>query len=177
MLENRLLRMEKLIKNIKKDKGVESAEEGSDDDFMKDRHSSSSSLSSPARCEDDDANSRLTCSDLLVGVIDKDYDNMEQQMNNLTISDYQRTRYIGASSGVQFLDDDFLQTNIKHALPDEPSWFVQKLNDELDEHIIMKSKQIPPPPEINEEFQTNRIEIFEDTPHITQELADYLVHV
>lgn len=171
--------MEKLLQNIKKDKGIHYEEEDSDDGSTKNRHSSSSSLSSPARHEDDESDNApsVTCRNLLTSIADKEYENMQQQMNNLTISDYQRTRYIGASSGVQFLDDDFLQTNIKHPLPDEPSWFVQKLNDEEDEHVIMKSKEIPPPPEINEEFQSNRIEIFEDIPHITQELADYLVHV
>lgn len=176
MLENRLLRMEKLIKNMEKNKGIDLTEEDSGDDYTRNLHSSSSSLSSPARCEEDEP--VIKCKTLLASFRgDNDYEDMDQQMDNLTISDYQRTRYIGASSGVQFLEDGMLQANVKHLLPEDPSWFVQKLNDEEDEHVFMKSKEIPLPSEPNEELQVNRIEIFENTPHMTQEIADYIVHL
>ncbi|KAI7876653.1 fungal-specific transcription factor domain-containing protein [Mucor mucedo] len=184
LLENRLLRMEKLIKNMEKGKGMDhegedGEEEESGDDFIRNHPSSSSSFSSPPRYEEDeiDVAPIIKCKALLASLAEKDYENIDQQMDKLTISDYQRTRYIGASSGVQFLEDGFLRANVKHPLPDEPSWFVQKLNEEEDEHVFMKSKEVLLPSESKEEFQSNRIEIFEDTPYITQEIADYIVHL
>jgi hypothetical protein len=109
-----------------------------------------------------------------------EYNEIQEKLKNLTISDYQRTRYIGASSGVHFLNEEIFRTNKKHRLPEEPSWFIQKLNHDEDEHIIMKTKEVITPTatnRMNKELELNRIEIFEDTPYMTQELADYLVHM
>lgn len=103
-------------------------------------------------------------------------DSLEDGLSRMKISDYQRTRYIGASSGVHFLGDKLLISGKKHRIPHEPSWFVQKLNDDIDEHVIMKSKEIIPSQlTSSDRYVPNRIAVFEDTPHLTQELADYLI--
>jgi hypothetical protein len=113
--------------------------------------------------------------------MDDAYDEIQEKMKILTVSDYQRTRYIGASSGVHFLNEELLRTKKKHRIPEEPSWFVQKLNDDEEEHIIMKTKEVPNPAVTGEDgeevVQANRIGLFEDTPHMTQELSDYLIHL
>ncbi|RCH82609.1 Fungal specific transcription factor, partial [Rhizopus stolonifer] len=110
-------------------------------------------------------------------VKDDECDSIDKQMQGLKISNYQRTRYIGSSAGVHFLNDALFRHHKRHPLPREPSWFIQKVNDDEDEHVIMKTQEItaasiPPAGSI-----INRIEIFEDMPLITERLADYLVHM
>jgi hypothetical protein len=130
--------------------------------------------------EEEDSEQEFTnsvaCPALLARTTVADPEDVAKDIEKLTISDYQRTRYIGASSGVHFLGDTLLHSGKKHRIPHKPSWFVQKLNDDEDEHVIMKSKEIPSPLTTSSgEFILNRMEIFEDTPHLTQDLADYLV--
>jgi len=99
-------------------------------------------------------------------------------MQQLTITDYQRTRYLGASSGVHFLNQELFSTNKKHRIPEEPSWFVQKLNKDEEEHVIIKSKEVLQATlKTGQDGTINRIVLFDDTPHITQEFVDYLVHM
>lgn len=110
---------------------------------------------------------------------DDNYDFMQKKMRSLTISDYQRTRFIGASSGVHFLNEGFFSNNKKHRLPEDPDWFVQKLNDDEEEHVLMKTKEIlaHQVDVLNDGGALDHIAIFEDTPYITQEFADYLIHL
>lgn len=97
-------------------------------------------------------------------------------MNNLTVKDYQRIRYIGSSSGMHLIDQDILKNNRKVQLFDEPSWFIQKLNDDNEENVIMKAKEV----QQTQNTQLNgpipeRIKIFEDMTLITHEIADLLI--
>lgn len=103
---------------------------------------------------------------------------IEDRMQQLTISDYQRTRYLGASSGIHFLNQELFSTNKKHRIPEEPSWFVQKLNKDEEEHIIIKTKEVLKATVNTGQGSTvNRIELLEDIPHLTQDFVDYLVHM
>lgn len=177
--------MENLLKNISKEKNDDMEHDSIESLMVHDRQSSDSSMYSqtPTRtsyCEEEQEAERVpayNCSDFISISTEQEIEDMQVQMDNLTLSDYQRTRYFGASAGVQFLKDEFLQVNIQHPLPEDPSWFVQKLNHDDDEHIIMKSKKFNPLPVVPNELRTDRIAIFEDTPYMTQELADYLVHM
>jgi hypothetical protein len=100
-----------------------------------------------------------------------------QKMQNIMITDYERTRYIGSSSGVHLLNQEMFCTNKKHHLSEEPSWFIQKVNHDEEEHIIMKTREIEPSKlVINKQPTIKRFEMFEDVPNMTLELADYLVH-
>ncbi|KAG2229124.1 hypothetical protein INT48_005483 [Thamnidium elegans] len=184
-LEDRLIRMENLLKNISKEKRNDMEHNNLESLIVHDRQSSDSSMCSqtPTRtsyCEEEQETEKIptyNCSDFVVTPAEKEIEAMQVQMDSLTLSDYQRTRYFGASAGVQFLKDEFLQVNIQHPLPEDPSWFVQKLNDDDDEHVIMKSKKFSHPPVVSNELRADRIAVFEDTPYLTQELADYLVHM
>jgi hypothetical protein len=111
------------------------------------------------------------CSTISVGI-----ESLQQQMNNLTVKDYQNIRYIGSSSGMHLIDQDLLKNNRKVQLFDKPSWFVQKLNDDIEENVIMKAKEI----QQTQNTQLNgpipeRIKIFEDMTLITHEIADLLI--
>ncbi|OAD71479.1 Zn(2)-C6 fungal-specific transcription factor [Phycomyces blakesleeanus NRRL 1555(-)] len=102
---------------------------------------------------------------------------LSQHMNALTITDYDRTRYIGASSGLHMLNQELLQSNKRHRLVDHPSWIVQKLNDDVDEHVIMKTEEINKAKNHKRlPLVVERFSFFEDIPNMTQELADAMVH-
>lgn len=196
--------MEKLLQNIAKEKNQKTADEDEADSFSIYREYSSSSPPLNGLCfvrsgrqedseqsvasfgnaedsddDDDTASPNLTCpmkQNSLEG--DNENETIEEQMQNLTISDYQRTRYLGASSGVHFLNQELFSTNKKHRIPEQPSWFVQKLNKDEEEHVIIKSKEVLQATlNIEQDGTINRIALFEDTPHITQEFVDYLVHM
>lgn len=182
--------MEKLLRNLKKGKNS-SGEDMSDENHNSDHRSNSGSplanctgnIDEHVEDESDGYDMEtgqdhhgFKCPVLLAEAKDEDENALEQGFSKMRISDYQRTRYIGASSGVHFLGDRLLLSGKKHRIPHEPSWFVQKLNDDIDEHVIMKSKEIVSSQLTStDRYVSNRIEIFEDTPHLTQELADYLV--
>lgn len=199
VLENRLLRMEKLLKNIT---GKQS-DTITDDSDKFERESSTSSTnnndntgymsnndtptpnvcrprntSSPTRTDDNDR-STPNMSHNICTPISSSEESINQQLQNLTISDYERTRYIGASSGIHFLDEDIMKSHTKRRVSDDPSWFVQKLNDEGEEHIFMKSKEIESPTldVVKNMMSVNRAGAFEDVPFMTQDFLDYLVYM
>lgn len=204
MLENRLLRMEKLLQNIAKEKSQDTADEDEHNAPYLDRERSSSdppiknicipqaprsedaehfeSLSEHLNNDSDDeaaSSPNIICGTKEHGLeSDKDCQDIEAQMQQLTITDYQRTRYLGASSGVHFLNQELFSTNRKHRIPEEPSWFVQKLNKDEEEHVIIKSKEVLQATlKAGQDGTINRIVLFEDTPHITQEFVDFLIHM
>lgn len=203
MLENRLLRMEKLLHNIAKEKGQDTADEDEHNSPYMDRECSSpdppirnlcflqpptsgntehsESLSEHLNNDSDDeaASPNIICPMKEHALeSDKDCQDIETQMQQLTITDYQRTRYLGASSGVHFLNQELFSTNRKHRIPEEPSWFVQKLNKDEEEHVIIKSKEVLQATlNTGQDGSINRIVLFEDTPHITQEFVDFLIHM
>ena len=170
-MENRLLRMEKLIRTMNQEK--QDGEESSSKINPEKQPYPGLFLHDDNKPDKEEHAAGFGCPVLAAQT------ELNKTMSRLTISDYQRTRYIGASSGVHFLGDTLLQSGQKHRIPHEPSWFVQKLNDDEDEHVIMKSKEILPSTETHnpDEYVANRIGLFQDTPHLTQELVDYLIDV
>ncbi|CEG84917.1 hypothetical protein RMATCC62417_18660 [Rhizopus microsporus] len=108
-----------------------------------------------------------------------DMDAVEQQMSGLTIKDYQRTRYFGASAGIHLLEKNVLFRNKKLHFKSEPSWFIQKVNDDEEEHVIVKSEEIYQPQQINvvKGPLPTRIKLFEDVPLMTPELLDLFVYL
>jgi hypothetical protein len=117
-----------------------------------------------------------TPSDSPSNTIDRDFDLILEEMNGLTIRDYQRTRYVGYSLGLQCLGPNFFRSNRKHRLLNEPNWFVQKINHEDEEHVIMKTKEIMQPQFLYHEPTPERFKTLKD-PCMTDELADFLIHV
>lgn len=107
---------------------------------------------------------------------DPNFDMILEEMNGLTIRDYQRTRYIGYSSGIECLRPNFFYSNRKHRLSQEPSWFVQKINHEEEDHVIMKSKEAFQPQFLYYEPTLERFKMLKDL-CMTDELADILIHV
>ncbi|GAN07925.1 nitrogen assimilation transcription factor nit-4 [Mucor ambiguus] len=203
LLENRLVRMEKLLQNIAKEKGQDTADEGEHNSPDMDREIpnldpriSGLCFLQPPRSEDNehletlsghlsnDSDDEAASPNIICPTkehtleSDKDCQDIETQMQQLTITDYQRTRYLGASSGVHLLNQELFSTNKKQRIPEEPSWFVQKLNKDEEEHVIIKSKEVLQATlKTGQDGTINRIVLFEDTPHITQEIVDYLVHM
>ncbi|KAI9485171.1 MAG: fungal-specific transcription factor domain-containing protein [Benjaminiella poitrasii] len=179
VLENRLKRMEKLLQNI--------VEEKKQDDYLSDYNQNFNSSNSVSPIEEGEEEkdqeveagpSTSSCVMSKLKQIDRDYEYIQEQMQDLTISDYQRTRYIGASSGFHFLNEEIFNCKKKQRLPEEPSWFIQKLNDDEEEHVIIKTKEVPLEElQTNESQSQNRIELFKDTPYITEEFIDYLIHM
>ncbi|KAI9256919.1 fungal-specific transcription factor domain-containing protein [Sporodiniella umbellata] len=103
---------------------------------------------------------------------------IEHQMNGLKIKDYQRTRYMGSSSGMHLVNIDILKNHAKLRFMHSPSWFIQKLNEEEDEHVIMKTKEISPPQEMEASGPNpDRIKLFEDIPMLDAELLDGLIEI
>ncbi|KAI8089619.1 fungal-specific transcription factor domain-containing protein [Halteromyces radiatus] len=94
------------------------------------------------------------------------------KMDNLGIADYERTRYIGMSSGVHLLHQGLFNSNKPHCIKETPSWFVQKVNDDEEEHILIKSEALKAPPQ----GFMDRTAVFTTTiPYINQERVDILV--
>lgn len=161
VLENRLQRMEKLLQNIAKEK-------------QSDTDSDTNSLESPVvDTESSPSCAHHGCPQLHEGP------SLEDNMEKLTLSDYERTRYIGASSGVHLLDTELFSSNKIHRIPDDPKWVIQKLNLEEDEHVIIKSKKITAPEATETKNYTsiNRAELFKDVPSMNQDFTDYLIHM
>ncbi|KAL0074955.1 fungal-specific transcription factor domain-containing protein [Phycomyces blakesleeanus] len=161
-LESRLRRMETLLEKMATSKGAESETNSCDSTDMipivlgRNLYSSEKTFN-PANAS--------TSNEL------------SQHMNALTITDYDRTRYIGASSGLHMLNQELLQSNKRHRLVDHPSWIVQKLNDDVDEHVIMKTEEINKAKNHKRlPLVVERFSFFEDIPNMTQELADAMVH-
>ncbi|ORZ16412.1 fungal-specific transcription factor domain-domain-containing protein [Absidia repens] len=94
------------------------------------------------------------------------------KLDKITIADYERTRYIGMSSGVHLLHQGLFSSNKRHRIRELPSWFVQKVNDDEEEHILIKSEALKTPPQ----GYFNRTSVFTATiPYINQDRLDILV--
>ncbi|CAO3586366.1 unnamed protein product [Absidia cylindrospora] len=94
------------------------------------------------------------------------------KLDKITIADYERTRYIGMSSGVHLLHQGLFSSNKRHRIRELPSWFVQKVNDDEEEHILIKSEALKTPPQ----GYFDRTSVFTVTiPYINQERLDILV--
>lgn len=124
----------------------------------------SSGSSSPHRS---DQNELVTAQNLSSGV--------SQQFDALTLADYARTKYIGISAGVHLLDDDVFR--FKRRVKLENRGILQKVNDDEDEHVLVRSQVASHPP-VRPSFEYHRSSLFsEDLPQMTVELADHLVEL
>ncbi|KAI8969172.1 fungal-specific transcription factor domain-containing protein [Mycotypha africana] len=138
-----------------------------------DENDNSPDMSSPNLLEEPEEE----CEKNSTNTIDGAYANMEQQLKKLTINDYQRTRYIGSSSGVHLLDDQYLISNRKHRSQQDTSWFVQKLNKDKEEHIIMKTQEVGAIVSKGKLKDRSQISYLKDIPYITQEFLDCTVYM
>lgn len=86
-------------------------------------------------------------------------------MTELSLSDYEKTLYIGGSAGFHMLDQEAASR--------------QKINDDLVEHVILKSEDSTPnQPDFNNNnssFPLERFVLFADIPYMTQQLADAMI--
>ena len=115
---------------------------------------------------------------------------MVEQMSLLQINDYERTRYIGSSSGVHLLNQSIFNNNLIHRIvydkPSTRSWLAQKINNDITEHIIMKaearekssSSSTPPSSSASDDrlVSHKKLTVLEDIPHLTDELVELLMH-
>lgn len=157
--------MEKLLKNITKDR-----QHNSDTD-----RNQFENESSPSTSVDNDSDIMHTESPNCDN--NASDDSIHQQLEKLTITDYERTCYIGASSGIHFLEDEIMRSCTKRRISTDPTWFVQKLNDENEEHVFMKSKEFMPSDTTININAINRAEAFEDVPFMTLNFLDHLIHM
>lgn len=100
---------------------------------------------------------------------------ISQQFDALTLADYARTKYIGTSSGIHLLDEEVFQRKGKLKLKNES--ILQKVNDDEDEHVIIKSDAgVSSHPTIPGSAYS-RSELFKDHPQMSIELADCLIEL
>ncbi|KAI8143193.1 fungal-specific transcription factor domain-containing protein [Fennellomyces sp. T-0311] len=100
-----------------------------------------------------------------------------EHMNQLQLSDYERTRYIGGSAGYHMIDQHFFRKNWRHRIRSNPSWVVQKVNDDDTEHVIIKAEELRSRPRTPLDHQVlRRFNFFQDIPHLTQELVDCMIN-
>ncbi|KAG1382187.1 hypothetical protein G6F61_002491 [Rhizopus arrhizus] len=165
MLENRLKRMEELLQNLAKNKqlGLEDIEDDEEEEEEEEQ------------VDENDVPNGLACP-MMTG-LSPEIEALQQQMNGLTVKDYQRTRYVGSSSGMHLVDRDILMSKRKIRFLAEPSWFIQKVNNDQEEHVIMKTKEIQRPlaVQLNEPVP-ERAKVLEDITLMTAEIADIFVH-
>ncbi|ORZ22512.1 fungal-specific transcription factor domain-domain-containing protein [Absidia repens] len=109
----------------------------------------------------------LSCNDIISAT-----DELTMKMDKITIADYERTRYIGMSSGVHLLHQGLFSSNKRHPIKDMSSWFVQKVNDDKEEHILIKSEARKTPPQ---GYLDRTTVLTADIPHINEERLDILV--
>ncbi|CDH54389.1 hypothetical protein RO3G_04562 [Lichtheimia corymbifera JMRC:FSU:9682] len=89
---------------------------------------------------------------------------LTDDMTELSLSDYEKTLYIGGSAGFHMLDQEAASR--------------QKINDDLVEHVILKSEDSTPnQPDFNNNssFPLERFVLFADIPYMTQQLADAMI--
>ncbi|KAI7879302.1 hypothetical protein K492DRAFT_208357 [Lichtheimia hyalospora FSU 10163] len=118
-------------------------------------------------------------------------DSLADDLNSLKLSDYNTTLYIGCSAGYYMLDQEaFVSKRGGHVDHRE---IVQKVNDEQDEHVIIKSGGSEQPCASSSpaslrgssgggDFsgstcQQRRFEPFADIPNMTLELADSMIEL
>ncbi|ORX48021.1 hypothetical protein DM01DRAFT_1338856 [Hesseltinella vesiculosa] len=98
---------------------------------------------SPSPCHDFDCqlddNGKFQHTDVI------DADELSSKLEGITLTDYDRTSYLGISSGVHLLHKSLFKSKRCHRIHDDPNWIIQKVNDESEEHILVKAKSIDPP--------------------------------
>lgn len=113
------------------------------------------------------AEDNISCNDIITAT-----NELTTKMDKITITDYERTRYIGMSSGVHLLHQGLFSSNERHPIKEMPSWFVQKVNDDEEEHILIKSEARNTPPQ---GYLDRTTVLTANIPHINQERLDILV--
>ncbi|KAI8065137.1 fungal-specific transcription factor domain-containing protein [Gongronella butleri] len=115
----------------------------------------------------DDDDKPFTCSDLMESTHE-----IAAKLDGLTLSDYDRTSYIGISSGVHLLNKMLFDSKKRHRIVDQPNWIIEKVNDDTDEHILLKSVPINDMPQgyVDRSYAMNM-----HVPHITEQITDALV--
>lgn len=99
---------------------------------------------------------------------------LSQQLDALSLTDYERTKYIGNSAGIHLLDPDVFQHKRRLRFEESPTWIMEKLNDDEEEHIIIRSEERI---ESNQSTDYDRSTLFEIFPEMTVEFADYLIEL
>lgn len=170
-LEDRIKRLEEMLTKDKQDTYVDSRSSSCDPEkaAVNTRPSASSStISNEARAASSDS--------------------LADDMNSLTLSDYNTTLYIGCSAGYYMLDQEAFVS--KRGGQVDHREIVQKVNDEQDEHVIIKSgasEHTCPsssPASLRNggdvsgsTCQQRRFEPFADIPNMTLELADSMIEL
>ncbi|KAI9268935.1 fungal-specific transcription factor domain-containing protein [Phascolomyces articulosus] len=110
---------------------------------------------------------------------------MVEHMSLLQINDYDRTRYIGSSSGVHLLNQSIFTSNMIHRIiydqPCTTSWVAQKLNNDKSEQVIIKARAREPSPPLpfSDDIRPivlKKLSLLDDIPHLTDELIELMIH-
>jgi hypothetical protein len=149
MLETRLKRMESLIENLARANGNDAAVDAADE--------SPAEITPPPSIDETSNTSQASVSDAhgvhterLESISEsppRDTDDksikVEDRMMGLQIQDYGTVCYMGSSSGIHLIDRHFLKGK-KMRVPGEKLTFVEKVNDDESENIIIKTEVYTP---------------------------------
>lgn len=158
MLETRLKRMESLIENLAKANGA--PDEHSNDEAAND---STAEITPPPSTDEASSTSIGDLGEAFVDRLDSISESphpdspdhtvkVEAQMQGLQIQDYGSVCYMGSSSGIGLIDRHFLKGK-KMRVPGEKLTFVQKVNDDESENIIVKT-EVYTPEDLQEFYQS-----------------------
>ena len=100
-----------------------------------------------------------------------------EYFNQLQLTDYERTRYIGGSAGYHMIDQHLFKRNSRHRIRSHPNGIIQKVNTDDTEHVIIKAEEMRKKPQITTgKHALLRFSVLEDIPLLTPELVDCMIH-
>lgn len=118
---------------------------------------------------DNYTNTNLNCDDIIKATLE-----LTSKLEKITLADYERTMYIGMSAGVHLLHQGLFSSNSRHHIKEMPSWYVQKVNNDEEEHILIKSAALKTPP--SQHNYVDRTSVFTiNIPHIQQDRIDIII--
>jgi hypothetical protein len=113
--------------------------------------------------------SRIACDDIANTTLE-----LASKLEKITLADYERTKYIGMSAGFHLLHQGIFSSNKRHLIKERSSWFAQKVNDDEEEHIWIKSEALKTPSQ--QHNYVDRISVFTThIPYIRQDRVDKLI--
>ncbi|SAM01672.1 hypothetical protein [Absidia glauca] len=119
------------------------------------------------------SSSNIKCS-LICDDIANTTSELASKLEKITLADYERTKYIGMSAGVHLLRQGIFSSNKRHPIKERSSWFVQKVNDDEEEHILIKSEALKIPSQQHK--YVDRTSVFTThIPFIRQDRVDKLI--
>ncbi|KAI9268930.1 fungal-specific transcription factor domain-containing protein [Phascolomyces articulosus] len=173
-LENRLKRLEGLLQKAQASNNSISNDD-EDDGFLEDCIDENQPMIRPtAPQQSNEPSTSHVCTEL--SSVDPSLELVEY-FNQLQLSDYERTRYIGGSAGYHMIDQHLFKRNWRHRIRSHPNWVIQKVNDDDTEHVIIKAEEMRHKPQFMPGTHALlRFSVLQDIPLLTSELVDCMIH-